>query len=69
MMYEPQIEVSIDRCGLRSNLPTRDAQLLNIEKLILGIRRRWGIAPESITILPGITQPVEVYLNRKLGSF
>jgi uncharacterized iron-regulated membrane protein len=69
MMYQSQTEVWVDHWGIKSHPPMRKTLALNIEDLILEARRRWGVAPESITIFPGVTQPVEIYLNRKLGSF
>ena len=68
LTYQTQMRAWMDRWGVKSHPPAPGAQPLNVEALIRNTREVRGVAPELITVFPGPTQPVEVDLNRKLGS-
>ncbi|HEY1947912.1 MAG TPA: hypothetical protein VGG97_12940 [Bryobacteraceae bacterium] len=66
--YQRQTQALIDRWGVKSYPPLPGARALDIEDLMRKIQQTQGIKPEAITVFPGATQPVAVYLNRQLGS-
>jgi uncharacterized iron-regulated membrane protein len=68
LMYQTQMQAWMDRWGVKSHPPKPGAQALNVEALIHKTREARGVDPELITVFPSPTQPVEVDLNRKLGS-
>src|ERR1700678_2470328 len=68
LMNEKQTQAWIDRRGVESHPPAPDAPPLGIENLIGKARQLRGVDPESITVFAGANQPVQINLNRKLGS-
>jgi uncharacterized iron-regulated membrane protein len=68
MTYERQIQSWADRAGMRSGSPSDARSPLPLGDLIARVKAVKGVDPEYVTVFSGPTPPVEVYLNREIGS-
>ena len=68
LAYRPQLEKILNHWGVSSIPPLPGARALPIETIAERVRENTGVIPQAVTVYPGASQPVDVYLGRQGGT-